>query len=126
MTWASGTRRGSADSTPSTSVQMWISAASSSAPKIEAEKSLPLRPSVVCTPAAVAAMKPVMTSVPAKSGAGSCCSRRARLVPLHGRAERAPLHHHDTGAHRPSAPRRGARRAPRGSAANRRVDQISP
>ena len=53
MTVASGTRRGSADSTPSTSVQIWISAASSSAPKIEAEKSLPLRPSVVCTPRAV-------------------------------------------------------------------------
>ena len=50
MTLASGTRRGSADSTPSTSVQMWISLASSSEPKIEPEKSLPLRPSVVCTP----------------------------------------------------------------------------
>ena len=54
MTLASGTRRGSADSTPSTSVQMWISLASSSEPKIEPEKSLPLRPSVVCTPLAVA------------------------------------------------------------------------
>ena len=53
MTCASGTRRGSADSTPSTSVQIWISAASSSAPKIEAEKSLPLRPSVVWMPARV-------------------------------------------------------------------------
>ena len=50
MTLASGTRRGSADSTPSTSVQMWISVASSSEPKIDPEKSLPLRPSVVCTP----------------------------------------------------------------------------
>ncbi len=36
MTVASGTRRGSADNTPSTSVQMTISAASNSAPKIEA------------------------------------------------------------------------------------------
>ncbi len=68
MTVASGTRRGSADSTPSTSVQMMISAASSSAPKIEPEKSLPLRPSVVCTPRRSWAMKPVMISVPVKSG----------------------------------------------------------
>ncbi len=56
MICASGTRRGSADSTPSTSVQMWISLAASSAPKIEAEKSLPLRPSVVWMPAASLAM----------------------------------------------------------------------
>jgi hypothetical protein len=70
ITWASGTRRGSADSTPSTSVQIWISTASSSAPKIEAEKSLPLRPSVVCTPRGSLAMKPVTTSV---SGAGIAC-----------------------------------------------------
>ena len=58
MTFASGTRRGSADNTPSTSVQMWISLASSSEPKIEPEKSLPLRPSVVCTPCRFEAMKP--------------------------------------------------------------------
>ena len=63
MTVASGTRRGSALSTPSTSVQMTISDASSSAPKIDPEKSLPLRPSVVCSPSRVRAMKPVMTSV---------------------------------------------------------------
>ena len=37
MIFASGTRRGSADSTPLTSVQMMISSASSSAPKIEPE-----------------------------------------------------------------------------------------
>ena len=47
MTCASGTLRGSAESTPSTSVQMMISWAASSAPKMEPEKSLPLRPSVV-------------------------------------------------------------------------------
>ena len=56
---------------------MWISAASSSAPKIEAEKSLPLRPSVVCTPRRSAAMKPVMMRVPVKSG-GTCADRLAR------------------------------------------------
>ncbi len=67
MTLASGTRRGSADSTPSTSVQIWISAAASSAPKMEPEKSLPLRPRVVCTPLRLEAMKPVMISVPSKS-----------------------------------------------------------
>ena len=69
MTLASGTSRGSALSTPSTSVQMWISSASSSAPKIEPEKSLPLRPSVVCKPFASRAMKPVMISVAASRGA---------------------------------------------------------
>ncbi len=67
MTVASGTRRGSADNTPSTSVQMTISDESSNAPKMEPEKSLPLRPSVVCTPFGREAMKPVMTSVPLKS-----------------------------------------------------------
>ena len=64
MTVASGTRRGSAESTPSTSVQMSISVAPSNAPKMEAEKSLPFRPSVVGTPRRSTAMKPVMTSVP--------------------------------------------------------------
>ncbi len=77
MMVASGTRRGSADSTPSTSVQMWISFASSSAPKIEPEKSLPLRPRVVCTPRPSEAMNPVMMSVPSKS-AGTCSAMFAR------------------------------------------------
>ena len=63
MIVASGTRRGSALSTPSTSVQMWISSASSRFPTIEPVKSLPLRPSVVCCPCASRAMKPVTTSV---------------------------------------------------------------
>ena len=43
---------------------MWISLESSSAPKMEAEKSLPLRPRVVCTPRRSEAMKPVMIRVP--------------------------------------------------------------
>ena len=47
MIAASGTRFGSALITPSTSVQMMMSEASSSAPTMDAEKSLPLRPSVV-------------------------------------------------------------------------------
>ncbi len=64
MMVASGTRRGSADNTPSTSVQIWISLASSNAPKIDPEKSLPLRPRVVCTPRRSEAMNPVMISVP--------------------------------------------------------------
>ena len=94
MTFASGTRRGSALSTPSTSVQMWISSASSSAPKIEPEKSLPLRPSVVCRPFGVA-----------RDEAGDDQRRRLarrdaigvglRHVPAHRRAERSPFHRHD-------------------------------
>ena len=95
MTLASGTRRGSALSTPSTSVQMWISSASSSAPKIEPEKSLPLRPSVVCRPFGIA-----------RDEAGDDQRRRHRAaamrvrvglrdVPAHRRAERSPLDRHD-------------------------------
>jgi hypothetical protein len=64
MTWAFGTRRGSADNTPSTSVQMMICAACSNAPNIDPEKSLPLRPSVVCIPVVVVATKPVTTKRP--------------------------------------------------------------
>ena len=104
MTRALGTRRGSADSTPSTSVQMWISAASSSAPKIDAEKSLPLRPSVVCTPCGSRATKPGITSVPSKSAAALCVQPRARGFPVHHRAELVPLHHHARRGHRASAP----------------------
>ena len=94
MTLASGTRRGSALSTPSTSVQMWISSASSSAPKIEPEKSLPLRPSVVCRPFASRAMKPVMINVAGSRGVMRV-GVRLRHVPAHGRAERSPFHRHD-------------------------------
>ncbi len=107
MTVASGTRRGSADSTPSTSVQMWISHASSSAPKIEAEKSLPLRPSVVCTPRRSEAMKPVMTSVPCEVRRHLGREVGARLGPLDAGAERTPFHHYDPPRieplHRPGA-----------------------
>ena len=77
MTVASGTRRGSALSTPSTSVQITISSASSKSPKIDAEKSLPFLPSVVCRPSAVRAMKPVMTSV-ASMSRGITCRALAR------------------------------------------------
>ena len=60
---ASGTRRGFALITPSTSVQIWISSASRSAANIDALKSLPFRPSVVATPSDVDATNPVTTSV---------------------------------------------------------------
>ena len=46
---------------------MWISSASSRSPKIEPEKSLPLRPSVVWSPRASRAMNPVMIKVAAGS-----------------------------------------------------------
>ena len=58
MTVAPGARRGSALSTPSTSVQMMISPALSRSPKMAPEKSLPLRPSVVCSPCSSRATKP--------------------------------------------------------------------
>ena len=109
MIVASGTRRGSALRTPSTSVQITISEASSSAPKIDPEKSLPLRPSVVCSPSRVRATKPVMTSVAlgargmrrsalardsgqrmlGPSGAWSICDDLARVDPVHLAGPRA-------------------------------------
>ncbi len=126
ITCAFGTRRGSAESTPSTSVQMWISAASSSAPKIEPEKSLPLRPSVVWMPSRVRAMKPVMISAPVKSGATS--RLMAAVEGSHSTA--GPSEAHSTTTHRrASIQRTGAPLAPRRCAryrANSDVDQISP
>ncbi len=125
MTWASGTSRGSALSTPSTSVQITISPASSSEPKIDAEKSLPLRPSVVCRPWVSVAMKPVTTSVPRKSGADLGVQVGARLVP----ADAGPSGPHSTSSARRASshwtrpldwPRR------RSSRSKIRVDQISP
>ena len=94
MTFASGTRRGSALSTPSTSVQMWISSASSSAPKIEPEKSLPLRPSVVCRPLRVArdeAGDDQRRRLARRDAVGV----RLRCVPAHRRSERSPFDRHD-------------------------------
>ena len=73
---------------------MWISSASSSAPKIEPEKSLPLRPSVVCKPFASRAMKPVMISV-AGFTRRDAVRVGLRHVPAHGRSERSPFHRHD-------------------------------
>jgi hypothetical protein len=126
MTRAFGTRRGSADSTPSTSVQIWISAASSSEPKIEPEKSLPLRPSVVWIPCGVLAMKPVITSVPSKPSASSACIRARDS----GHCTAGPSGPHSTMTMwRASSQRTGAPVLPRRSAryaANSDVDQISP
>src|SRR6478672_6180086 len=87
MTVASGTRRGSALSTPSTSVQITISDASSSDPKIDPEKSLPLRPRVVWRPSRVRALKPVTTSV--------AVGARARFRPEDARAEWRLVDLHD-------------------------------
>ena len=111
ITVASGTRRGSALSTPSTSVQMWISTASSRSPKIDAEKSLPLRPSVVCRPCGSRAMKPVMISVAAALGAdGSAARVGARRRPT-ARSGRAALHStsHDVARVDPLHARRAGR-----------------
>ena len=125
MTVASGTRRGSADSTPSTSVQMWISDAPSSAPKMEAEKSLPFRPRVVCTPRRSEAMNPVMIRVPLKS-AGTRAARLARDSAHWMPGPNGP--HSATTTRRASshctAPGRRARSSKKRS--NSRVDQISP
>ena len=104
MTVASGTRRGSADSTPSTSVQMWISEASSSAPKIEAEKSLPLRPSVVRTPRRSEAMKPVMMSVPVEVRRHLRRTGWRATRPTGSPGPRRPSPPAPRGSHRPTAP----------------------
>ena len=63
---AAGTTRGSAVSTPDTSVQIWISRAPTAAPTNAAVYPSRSRPSVVVvTPLAVAAMKPPSTWDPA-------------------------------------------------------------
>ena len=85
------------DSTPSTSVQITISPASSSEPKIEAEKSLPLRPSVVCRPWVSVAMKPVMTTVPSNSGGSAAC----RLARERSQRTPGPSGPHSTSSTRP-------------------------
>ncbi len=125
MMVASGTRRGSADSTPSTSVQMVICCASSNAPKIEPEKSLPLRPRVVCTPRRSEAMKPVMIRVPVKS-AGTCSAVFARDSGHWMPGPSGP--HSTTTMRRASTQRTGPGRPPRSSKKrwNSLVDQISP
>ncbi len=117
---------GSADSTPLTSVQITISRAPSRAPKIDAEKSLPLRPSVVCSPRVSLATKPGITSTPASSR-GDRARRPFSRDSAHCTPgpERPPLHDDDRRGRRASAPR-GRERAPAGNAANRRLDHSSP
>ena len=125
MTVASGTRRGSALSTPSTSVQITISSASSRSPKIDAEKSLPFLPSVVCRPSAVRAMNPVMISV-ASASRGTTCAALARdsshrtLGPS-GLQSTRTMSRASVQVTRPGLRPRDSRKR-----ANRRVDQISP
>ena len=125
MTLASGTRRGSALNTPSTSVQIMISSASSSAPKIDPEKSLPLRPSVVCTPLGSRAMKPVMISV-TSSSFGTTRAMFSREASQRTAGPKGP-HSTDTTS-RASIHSTRPGRLPRALryAENSRVDQISP
>ena len=125
MTWALGTRRGSADSTPSTSVQMMISAAPSSAPNIDPEKSLPLRPSVVCMPPVVVAMNPVTISRPVKPEGTS----RLKFCSLTDHCTAGPRGPHSTMTTSRASTQRtvpGMRPRSRRKWVNRRVDQISP
>ena len=56
--------RGSAVSTPETSVQIWTSSAPTARPTIVAVKSEPDRPSVVVLPSGARPMKPVTTGTP--------------------------------------------------------------
>ena len=58
---------------------------------MEPEKSLPLRPSVVCIPLVVVATKPVTMSRPVKSGGTSLLQIRLARRPLHRRSQRAPF-----------------------------------
>ena len=126
MIVASGTRRGSALSTPSTSVQMTISDASSSAPKIEAEKSLPLRPSVVCRPSRVARDEAGDDERHGSDRRG-LGDRRWRGTPPRGRwAQAAPGRLRRCLARRSSGRRRDVGRGACRYVAKSRVDQISP
>ena len=71
---------------------MWTSSASRSAPKIEAEKSVPFLPSVVCSPSRSRAMKPVTTSVVA----GSSGTARAADARERSHCTRGPSKPHST------------------------------
>jgi hypothetical protein len=124
MTVASGTRRGSALNTPSTSVQMWISEAFSTSPKIDAEKSEPLRPSVVCTPSGVRAMKPGMIRVSLDS-AGISAAARCRDT---GHCTPGPSGPQCTWTTSRASSQRTVPRLPREARllANSRVDHSSP
>ncbi len=120
MTRASGTRRGSALSTPSTSVQMWISEAFSRSPRIDAEKSLPLRPRVVWMPCGSRAMNPGTISVVAAS-ALTTCDALAREASQRTAGPRCPHSHldhvarvHPADAGPPAARHQGPREQPRG------------
>ncbi len=125
MTVASGTRRGSADNTPSTSVQMWIS--------LGVQQRAEDRGGEV---AAVAAERGLHAAPVDGDEAGNDQGafevgrhlRRdvgARLGPLDARAERPPLHDHDAARidplHGPARRARSSRKR-----WNSRVDQISP
>ena len=86
-TWALGTTFGSAVRIPSTSVQIRSSVASRQAAMTAAEKSLPLRPSVVGAPSSVAPTYPVMTGTTPSSTSGRTRSLiRFRVAPICGDA----------------------------------------
>ncbi len=87
---------------------MWISAACSSAPKIEAEKSLPLRPSVVLHPAPVGGDEAGDDQRPVKIGRELPGKIGARLRPLDARPPGAAVDEHHAARihplHGPCAP----------------------
>jgi len=80
MVRASGTMRGSAVITPSTSVQIQTSCAGSVRPRIAAVRSLLPRPSVVVAPSGVEPIKPVTTGIVPCSSKGGIISRTRRVV----------------------------------------------
>ena len=98
MTWASGTRRGSADSTPSTSVQIWISARIQQRAEDRGGEIAAVAPERGLHAARIAGDEA------GDDEAGRCrrwrahAARRAALqlrvrsLPVHGRTERPPLH----------------------------------
>ena len=78
---------------------------------MEPEKSLPLRPNVVCMPAVVVATKPVTMSRPRKSSGTSLRRLRFARGPLHRGAERTPFDDDDLRARRPTSTSPSMRRA---------------
>src|SRR5215204_3173708 len=108
---------------PSTSVQIWISRASSAAPMIAAEKSEPPRPSVVVTPSLVAPTKPARTATSPMRSTGMTSWTTASGVRSTGSA--APNASVVTTTRRESTHRAGTPSAAR-SAVKMRLESNSP
>ena len=126
MTLASGTRRGSADSTPSTSVQMWISLASSKRAEDRTREVAAVAPESRLHAAAVRGDEAGDDERALEIRARPARAAWRAIRPT-GRRDRAgPTPRPRPGAHRSTSPRRRGSCACAKNSRNSLVDQISP